>query len=502
MPDGVKLVGFKFIFKTKLDEWGEPCRFKARLVAQGFSQIEGVNYSSTFAPVADMTSIRVLLSHAAREGWHIHQADVDRAYLHGVLEEDVYLRVPKGVDDPSLEGKCLKLKRTLYGLKQAGAVWNETVHAEFIKLGYTRAQEDACIYIRQGGDAPAYLALYVDDILLTSSSLLEIDRVKSALASRFGIKDIGPANFILGIQLRRQPGGSILLSQEAYTRRIISTYGFDSVRPVNTPMKQGLQLPVVATTATPDRAAITRYRQVIGALLYLANGTRPDIAYAVGHLARFPARHGSAHWDALERVFAYLKGTAGRALALGTTRSPLHGLYAYSDLDWNGDVNTSCSTAGAAVFYADGLVFWRSKRHDIPAGSTCAAEYMSVYFTGQELEWIRELLGSLGLQPQGAIRLLGDNKGAVFMANNEAATSRARYIRTRFHSLRESVHDGELDVAFIPTDAMVADVLTKAHGGPEHARMTTSLGVQLHRGTEHVVSTPCSRGGCWVCRHT
>ena len=136
------------------------------------------------------------------------------------------------------------------------------MRAEFPELGYTRAQEDACVYVRKGGDEPAYLALYVDDILLTSSSLAEIDRVKSALAFRFGIKDIGPANFILGIQLRRQPGGSILLTQKAYIRRIISTYGFDSVRPVNTPMKQGLQLPVVATTAAPERTAITRYDAV------------------------------------------------------------------------------------------------------------------------------------------------------------------------------------------------------------------------------------------------
>ncbi|GAA5827655.1 hypothetical protein JCM3770_001053, partial [Rhodotorula araucariae] len=181
VPADAKVLGCRFVYRRKKDEHGRVTGHKVRLVAQGYSQRPGVDFRETFAPVAKFTSIRVLLALAARGKMHIHQADVDKAYLHGELDEDLYMRIPEGIDDPTLAGKVLKLDRALYGLKQAGRVWNHRIHATLARLGYTRTRSDACIYVRRAGGVAHYIALYVDDLLFVSPSLDEVARIKTGL---------------------------------------------------------------------------------------------------------------------------------------------------------------------------------------------------------------------------------------------------------------------------------------------------------------------------------
>ncbi|GAA5888921.1 hypothetical protein JCM3774_000555, partial [Rhodotorula dairenensis] len=170
----------------------------------GFTQRPNVDFRETFAPVVKFTSIRVLLALAARYRLHVHQADVNKAYLHGSLEEELYMRIPEGINSNEFSGKVLKLDRALYGLKQAGRVWNHRIHATLEGLGYSRTKSDACIYIRREGGQYHYIALYVDDLLFVSPNLDEIQHVKDGLKRKYGIKDLGEAKFILGIQVHRR----------------------------------------------------------------------------------------------------------------------------------------------------------------------------------------------------------------------------------------------------------------------------------------------------------
>ncbi|SGY18682.1 BQ5605_C014g07439 [Microbotryum silenes-dioicae] len=211
VPPGATIVTSKFVWKTKRDAHGDVTGRKARLVAQGNRQRDDIDFSETFAPIARFSSIRCLLALAATNGYHVHQADIDKAYLHGELDHDIWMTTPQGFDFPS--DKVLRLRRSIYGLKQAGRIWNRHIDTSLRGLGYKATGTDHCIYSRiDDQQRPHYIALYVDDLLIVSPALNEIERVISGLEQRYGVKRLGPAEYILGIQIRRLDDGSIALS--------------------------------------------------------------------------------------------------------------------------------------------------------------------------------------------------------------------------------------------------------------------------------------------------
>ncbi|SGY96205.1 BQ5605_C036g11550 [Microbotryum silenes-dioicae] len=312
LPHGAKVLGSRFIFRTKHDQLGKITSHKGRLVAQGLTQRPGINYDETFAPVAKFTSIRALIALAAAKKLHGHQADVDRAYLHGELKEDLYMHVPQGVDMP---GKVLKLHQSIYSLKQAGRVWNEHINLTLKSLNYSATAKDHCGYVRRDGDQYHYIALYVDDLLMVSPLEDEIKRTLNGLEQKYGIKQLGPAQYILGIQIKRQADKSIILLQEAYITSIPNQFGMSDSSTASTPMAPNRQLEPLL--AEPSTLARTRYMQAIGCLLYAATGTRPDISYAT--------------------VFRYLRGTTTLGLHYTSEQgkfSGFSGFLGYSDADW------------------------------------------------------------------------------------------------------------------------------------------------------------------------
>ncbi|SGZ28076.1 BQ5605_C026g10272 [Microbotryum silenes-dioicae] len=307
-PDA-KVLGSRFVFRTKRDQHGQVKSYKGRLVARGDSQRSGIDFDETFAPVAKFTSIRALLALAAAHGYHIHQADIDKAYLHGKLDAPLYIRVPDGIYMP---GKVLQLHRSLYGLRQAGRIWNDEIDSALSALGYVATESDHCVYVRTTGDVHHYIALYVDDLLMISPSLPEIERTLQGLEQRYGVKRLGEAEYVLGIQIRRSPDGSISLSQEQYLKDVLARFGMSDAHPVATPMQPDLRLEVeLQPTPFPDR---TRYLQAIGSLMYASTGTRPDLAYTVGYLARFSHSPSAAAWGAVKHAFRYLAGTLSHGL--------------------------------------------------------------------------------------------------------------------------------------------------------------------------------------------
>ncbi|GAA6025248.1 hypothetical protein JCM10207_006239 [Rhodosporidiobolus poonsookiae] len=398
VPAGAKILGCRFVYRRKKDQHGRVTGHKVRLVAQGFSQRPGVDFRETFAPVAKFTSIRVLLSPPARHRLHVHQADVDKAYLHGSLDEERYMRVPEGIDDPSLAGKVLKLDRALYGLKQAGRVWNHRIHASLVALGYSRTRSDACVYVRRDGAALHYIALYVDDLLFVSPSTAEVDRIKGGLKTKYGIKDLGEAKFILGIQVHRRADKSIFLLQRAYLEDVLLRLGQSGACTAPTPMMPNLQLASSPPDHNPDAAFRRRYMQAVGSLMYAMLGTRPDLAYAVGVLGRHASRPDESHWSAVVRVCQYIKGTLDYGLEYSPNDAPLTGFEAYSDSDWGACVNTARSTMGYAFVLASGAVSWSSKLQSPP------------------------------LRPR-ALTLLGDNQGANALSRDPQFHDRTRHLR-------------------------------------------------------------------------
>ncbi|SGY38291.1 BQ5605_C003g01993 [Microbotryum silenes-dioicae] len=472
VPADAKVLGSRFVFRTKRDQHGQVKSYKGRLVARGDSQRSGIDFDETFAPVAKFTSIRALLALAAAHGYHVHQADIDKAYLHGKLDAPLYIRVPDGVYMP---GKVLQLHRSLYGLRQAGRIWNDEIDSALSALGYVATESDHCVYVRTTGDVHHYIALYVDDLLMISPSLPEIERTLQGLEQRYGVKRLGEAEYVLGIQIRRSPDGSISLSQEQYLKDVLARFGMSDAHPVATPMQPDLRLEVeLQPTPFPDR---TRYLQAIGSLMYASTGTRPDLAYTVGYLARFSHSPSAAAWGAVKHAFRYLAGTLSHGLRYARGNpAPLLG---YSDCNWGACVLSSKSTMGYTFVYAGAAVSWSSRLQSRVADSTCDAEYLALSHTGKEAIFLRQLFGELGLSSSKPVLIYGDNQGANALTKNPVFHARTRHIRLREHFVRDMVSMGDIVVQYINTGEMTADIFTKALSRNLFARHRGRLALPL-----------------------
>ncbi|SDA01179.1 BZ3500_MvSof-1268-A1-R1_C082g00440 [Microbotryum saponariae] len=491
VPPGATIVTSKFVWKTKRNASGEVTGRKARLVAQGNRQRDGIDFSETFAPVARFSSIRCLLALAAANGYHVHQADIDKAYLHGELDHDIWMTTPRGFDFPS--DKVLRLRRSIYGLKQAGRIWNRHIDTSLRNLGYKATGTDHCIYSRiDDQQRPHYIALYVDDLLIVSPALDEIERVISGLEQRYGVKRLGPAEYILGIQIRRLDDGSIALSQERYIMDVLARFHFDTTtRGTTVPMTPGLSLTAIPGQGT-ERIR-SWYLQAIGSLLYISLGTRPDIAFAVSYLSRFANNPGRRHWIAVKHVLRYLRATYRDELLYARGPAKVTGVVGYSDANWGACVDTSISTMGYVFYLAGAAVSWSSKRQTRVADSTTDAEYLALSHAGKEAIYLNQLLSELHVCPIAAAHIFTDNEAAAAVAHDPVRTSGTRHIRLREHFVRDMVNRGDISLSHVGTADMVADVFTKALGPKIFGTHCYALGLRTRH--PRLKSTSRSRGG-------
>ncbi|SGY26816.1 BQ5605_C018g08800 [Microbotryum silenes-dioicae] len=491
LPPGATIVTSKFVWKTKRDARGDVTGRKARLVAQGNRQRDGINFSETFAPVARFSSICCLLALAAANGYHVHQADIDKAYLHGELDHDIWMTTPRGFDFPS--NKVLWLRRSIYGLQQAGRIWNRHIDTSLRNLGYKATGTDHCIYSRiDDQQRPHYIALYVDDLLIVSPGLDEIERVISGLEQRYGVKRLGPAEYILGIQIRRLDDGSIALSQERYIMDVLVRFHFDTTtRGTTVPMTPGLSLTAIPGQGT-ERIR-SWYLQAIGSLLYISLGTRPDIAFAVSYLSRFANNPGRRHWIAVKHVLRYLCATYRDELLYARGPAKVTGVVGYSDANWGACVDTSISTMGYVFYLAGAAVSWSSKRQTRVADSTTDAEYLALSHAGKEAIYLTQLLSELHVSPIAAAHIFTDNEAAAAVAHDPVRTSGTRHIRLREHFVRDMVNRGDISLSHVGTADMVADVFTKALGPKIFGTHCFALGLRTRH--PRLKSTSRSRGG-------
>jgi hypothetical protein len=353
LPPNVKPIGCRWIYKVKFHADGTVERYKARLVAKGYNQIKGLDYFDTYSPVAKLTTVRLVIALSSIHNWHLHQLDVSTAFLHGDLQEDVYMVIPPGVKSTKPNQVC-KLTKSLYGLKQASRKWYEKLTSVLYDQHYTQATSDHSLFVKKTPTSFTILLVYVDDILLAGNSLTEFDHIKSILDSLFTIKDLGLLKYLLGIEVAHSKLG-ISLCQPKYCLDLHDDTDCLGSKPLSTLSDSSVKLHSDSSAPFED---VPAYRRLVGRLLYL-NNTRPDITFITQQLSQFLSKPTQAHHSAALRVLKYLKGCPGKGLFF--PRSSSITLQGFSDADWAGCLDTRRSISGQCFFLGSSLISWRTK---------------------------------------------------------------------------------------------------------------------------------------------
>ena len=454
LPKGRKAIGSKWVFKSKMSANGEK-QYKARLVAQGFTQQAGIDYNDVFAPVANSTTLKILLTVAGLKSFHVRHYDVKSAFLNGLLQEEIYMRPPSEVDE---KGKVYRLLKSLYGLKQAANVWNQKLHETLIKNGSVQSKDDNCLYSYTSGGVKIYLLIHVDDILAATNSVNELHSFMRRVGKGFEIKDLGEAMNYLGIRLQRNGEGFFEISQSDYIDKVLQVTEMTDAKVSRIPMDTGYH----KLNGTPLDTN-EGYRKLIGMLLYLSVNSRPDIAAPVAILCQKVSAPTDSDLNEAKRVLRYLKGTKDIKLTLGTSRRS-NELWAYTDSDWAEDQIDRKSNSGFVCFLSNSPIMWKSKKQTIVATSSAEAEYIAMSTAAKEIIWIRRLIEGFGLQQNGPTPVHSDSMSAIAMVSNPKSGSKTKHIDTKFHHVKDLVSNKVLKLEYVPTERNVADVLTKPLG--------------------------------------
>jgi transposase InsO family protein len=474
-PPGKALIDSRLILRRKRGPTGEVLKFKARLVARGFTQRPGVDYEETYAPVARFETVLAMLAVGLRNGLQIHQVDVDSAYVNASIKEELYMRPPEGVLEVA-PGKVLRLRKAIYGLKQAGHEWNVLLTHTLVELGWTCSSYDACLFRRSRECGMEYLTVYVDDILIVSA---DVETVKTELGSRFAIKNLGRVRHLLGVTVDVLPCSRIaFLSQEPLVERKCAEFSINV--PCRTPMcGESYLMPNEGQCSASDERL---YREMVGVLQYISQRTRPDIAFAAGMLGRFGANPSEAHISAARRVFGYLLHTKGHGIVLDSRDTSLRGVRVHCDSDWAGDRSDRKSTSGMVVSLFGMPIHWSSSKQKCISRSTMEAEYIAAAEGCAEGLWLRRLLTEMGVDVEKRVSVFSDNMAAIESAKgNRANASGPKHIDIKYHFIRNEVAQGRIDIEYLPSLENLADIMTKPLGRSLFGEHRQRLQVR-HRG--------------------
>ena len=412
LPPKKHPIGCKWVYKLKFKSDGSIERYKARLVAKGYNQQEGLDYFENFSPVAKLVTVRSFVAIAAAKGWSLTQLDVNNVFLHGDLDEEVYISLPlgfKGTDKASTQ--VCKLTKSLYGLKQASKQWFSKFSSTILNHGFVQFKCDYSLFTKTAGSTFIALLVYVDDILLASNDPASVSKLTAFLDDKFKLKDLSHAKYFLRLELARSTKG-ISLCQRKYTLDILHDASFLASKPVKFPMEQHLKLSRNEGSLLPDP---TIYRRLIGKLLYLTL-TRPDISFAVSRLSQFMDQPCAPHLHAAHRVLQYLKGTPRQGLFFSSTNSLQ--LKGFCDSDWARCSDTRRSVTGFCIFLGDSLVSWCSKKQSIVSRFSAEAKYRAMAITTCEITWLLSLLQDFQIDHPLAALLFCDNQAALHIAAN------------------------------------------------------------------------------------
>jgi hypothetical protein len=459
------------VLKIKRGPDGRIKRYKARLVARGFSQVAGQDYGETFAPVAKFSSFKLVLALAASLKLELDQLDVKTAFLQGDLEEEIYMEQPPMFERKGMESKVCRLLKPIYGLKQSPRCWNKKFHQTVTKMGFERTKSDYCVYVLRRGKELAILLVWVDDIILATNSPTLKEEVKAHLKKELEINDLGKLNYFLGMEISETKDG-LVLNQRKYANELLVSSNMAECKPVSTPMETGASY--VKRVETEEKADGEVYRSIVGGLQYLCN-TRPDIQYAVGVVSRCVSDPSVTHWRAVKRILRYIKGTTHFGLKYGASGGTT--LTGYCDADWAGDKQDRKSTSGYSFFLGGSPVSSSSRKQQTVSLSSTEAEYIALSSATQECLWLRSILTELGFPQEKSCKILLDNQSALAVAKNPELHSRTKHIDIKHHFVRDCVENNIIQVEYCPSREMVADILTKPLPKHHFQELRTRLGV-------------------------
>ncbi|CAI7870283.1 unnamed protein product, partial [Closterium sp. NIES-54] len=475
-PPGANIVSGMWIFRVKRPP-GSPPAFKARYVARGFSQRQGVDFFQTFSPTPKMTTLRVLLHVAAQRDYELHSLDFSTTFLQGSLHEEIWLRRPPGFTESFPTGTQWSLRRPVYGLRQAPREWHDTLITTLASLGFAPSTADPSLFLRTDATLPPfYVLVYVDDLVFATANTEALALVKSELQKRHTCTDLGELTSYLRLRITwDRAQRTITLTQSHMVQQVLQRFGFMYSSPQSTPLPIGHSL-----SAPPSDESVEPsgpYPELVGCLMYLMTCTRPDLAYPLSLLARYvaPGRHRKVHWVAAKRVLRYLCSTSGMGLVLGGRARVV--LTGHADASWVDDLATQRSSQGYTFSLGSGSVSWRSTRSSSVLSSSCEAEIYAGSMAAQELRWLTYLLTDLGEVPRSPPVLYVDNKAMLALCQEHRLEHRTKHIALRYFLARELQQRGQLRLAFVASQANTADVFTKALQPCDHQRFCTVLGL-------------------------
>lgn len=455
LPKDKQVIGVKWIYKVKYHADGSVERHKERLVAKGFAQTLGVDYAETFALVARLDTVKIILSVAAQYKWPIFQMDVKSAFLNGYIDEEVYVEQPMAYEVQGKEHLVYKLKKALYGLKQAPRAWYARIDNYFMKKGFNRSHSEPTLYVQRIGNDILIVFLYVDDLIYTGNNKALIEKFQAEMKQEFEMSDLGLMHYFLGVEVLQTSKG-IYISQTKYVADLLKKFRMMACKAFATPIAIGEKLTKEDISPKVDA---TLYRSLAGSLMYLTT-TRPDIMYAVSLISRFMQDPHESHWRVAKRILRYVSGTHNFGIHYSPTKQ--FELVGYTNSDWAGSVDDRKSTSGYVFSLGSGVVSWSSKKQATVALSSAEAEYMVASLASSQAVWMRRILTDLHLVQEHPTTIYCDNNSTISMTKNPVFHARTKHIEIRHHYIRDLVQDGQVELQFCPTSEQIADIFTKA----------------------------------------
>lgn len=468
-PVDASVVQCKWVLKKKVDS-DNNVRYRARLVAKGYTQIAGVDYEETFSPVIRHSTLRLLFALSVQLNMNVTHLDVTTAFLNGNLKENIYMCLPEGFSLESSDKKVLKLKKAVYGLKQSSLAWYQKVSDTLHDLGYCQSKLEPCVYTKNhSNNEKTVIGIYVDDFLIFSNNNLETEFVIKALSSKFKIKNLGQVKQYLGMRINMNKNlNCVTLDQQNYIEQLAKRFDMADCKGAATPIESKLNL-----EKSESCDSKLPYQRLLGSLMYLAVLTRPDIAYSVSYLSQFNNTYSHIHWNYAKRILKYLMLTKDYCLRFTKERTELEG---YVDADWGSDSLDRRSYTGFCFLKSGSAISWESKKQRTVALSTCEAEYMALSEACREAIYLRnleaELTGSLR-----KVSLYNDSQSALKLANNHQSHKRSKHIDVRYNFIREVIANGVIEAKYLSTSDMPADLLTKGLNEVKHRKFMKALGI-------------------------